>query len=135
VARTWDARLGRRACVESIDNAQVQGVAAGQNMAGKDTLAAAVPFFWSDQYDKKLQSVGHVGEFDRVVVRGSIAERAFVAFHLVEGRLAFAVGVNRMQEIGTAKKLIAAGAAVDAAQLEDPAFDLGTLVPKRDAPA
>ncbi|AKF02951.1 NAD(P)/FAD-dependent oxidoreductase [Sandaracinus amylolyticus] len=130
VARAWDRRLGRRVCVESIDNAQTQAVVAATRAVGKDAAHATVPFFWSDQYDLKLQSVGHVGDFDRVVVRGSIEERAFVAFHLEQGVLRFAIGVNRLQELGATKKLIAAGASVPDAVLADADASLAEWVPK-----
>ncbi|MDQ3031748.1 MAG: FAD-dependent oxidoreductase [Myxococcota bacterium] len=132
VARGWDPRLGRRACVESIDNAQSQAVAAANNVAGKETTFAPVPFFWSDQYDLKLQSVGHVTEHDHVVFRGSIEERAFVAFHLRGGKLAYAIGVGRLKEIGAAKKLIAADVEVSAEALADESVALGDLLPARD---
>lgn len=127
VARWVDPRVGRRVCVESIDNAQSQAVAAASNAAGKETPYAPVPFFWSDQYELKLQSVGHVGAYDRVVVRGSIEERAFVAFHLAGEKLAFAIGVNRLKEIGAAKKLIAAGVAVAPEALADESVSLAEL--------
>ncbi|UJR84650.1 NAD(P)/FAD-dependent oxidoreductase [Sandaracinus amylolyticus] len=130
VARAWDRRLGRRVCVESIDNAQTQAVVAATHAVGKDAVHATVPFFWSDQYDLKLQSMGHVGTFDRLVVRGSIEERAFVAFHLEGGALRFAIGVNRLQELAAAKKLIAAGASVPEAVLEDVDASLAEWVPK-----
>ena len=130
VARAWDRRLGRRVCVESVDNAQTQAVVAATHAVGKDAAHDTVPFFWSDQYDLKLQSVGHVGDFDRVVVRGSLEERAFVAFHLREGALRFAIGVNRLQELAAAKKLIAAGVSITPELLADPETKLSELVPK-----
>jgi 3-phenylpropionate/trans-cinnamate dioxygenase ferredoxin reductase subunit len=130
VTRFWDPRLGKRTCVESIDNAQNQGVAAAQNALGKDTVYAPIPFFWSDQFDLKLQSVGYVGAFDEVVYRGSVEGRAFVAFHLREDRLAFAIGVNRLQELAAAKKIIAAGMTVSREALRDESVSLGELAPK-----
>src|SRR5450432_2702744 len=87
-----------------------------------------VPYFWSDQFDLKLQSVGHVGAFDRVVARGSVPERKFIAFHLAGDQVRFAVGVNRLKEIGAAKKLIAQCVPVTDAALADEAFPLATLL-------
>lgn len=130
VARAFDRRLGRRVCVESVDNAQTQAVVAATHAAGKPASHDTVPFFWSDQYDLKLQSVGHVTDFDRVVVRGSIEERAFVAFHLSAGALRFAIGVNRLQDLAAAKKLIAVGAQIAPELLADPDTKLAELVPK-----
>ncbi len=131
VARWWSERVSAHVTVESIDNAQYQSTAVAKNIMGKETLYDPVPFFWSDQYDLKLQSVGHVGPYDEVVYRGSVPERAFCAFHLRAGKLAFAIGVGRLQELGAAKKLIAAGVEVTAAELGDEAFDLKGKVPKK----
>lgn len=135
VASAWHPALRRRLRIESVDNAQNQAVAVAANVLGKRTPYAPVPFFWSDQYDLKMQSVGHVGEHDRVVFRGSIPARAFVAFHLLGDRLAFTIAVGRMKENAAAKKLIAAGVPVRDEQLADDTFDLGTLVPAKVAAA
>jgi hypothetical protein len=70
--------------------------------------------------------------YDDVVFRGSTKDRAFVAFHLDRGRLAFAVGVNRLKEIGGAKKLIGARVPVDREKLGDESVSLATLLPKSD---
>jgi len=131
VARWWSETAGAHVMVESIDNAQYQSTAAAKNIVGKETLYDPVPFFWSDQYDLKLQSVGHVGDYDEVVYRGSVADRAFCAFHLEDGKLAFAVGVNRLKEIGAAKKLIAAGVELTAAELADEEVNLKAKIPKK----
>jgi 3-phenylpropionate/trans-cinnamate dioxygenase ferredoxin reductase subunit len=129
VARFWDPRLKKRTWVESIDNAQNQAVVAANNTMGKGATYAPIPFFWSDQYDLKMQSVGYVEAYDRVVYRGSIDERAFAAFHLREGVLKFAIGVNRMKEIAGAKKLVAAGCSLDVEALADEGVALHTLLP------
>jgi len=127
VARTWSGALDRHVCVESIDNAQTQAIAVAQNLLGNDTAHAAVPFFWSDQYDLRLQSVGHVTDFDQIVFRGSVEDRKFAAFHLAKGTLRFTVAVNRLKEIGISKKLIASGVEVPAVALADESFNLASL--------
>lgn len=131
VARWWSESVGAHVLVESIDNAQHQASAAANNIVGKATIHDPVPFFWSDQYDLKLQSVGHVGPYDEVVFRGSVEERTFAAFHLRGDQLAFMVGVDRLQEIGVAKKLIAAAVPLTARELADEAFDLRAKVPEK----
>ncbi len=128
VARGPSKKLGRHVIVESVDNAQTQGTTAVHNLLGKSEEHETVPFFWSDQFDLKLQSVGHVGPFDTVVYRGSVSARAFIAFHLLEGKLQFAIGVNRLKEIAGAKKLIAADVSVTRAALEDETVGLATLL-------
>ena len=62
--------------------------------------ASAEPFeeahwFWSDQYEHSLQSTGRMGAFDAVVLRGSLAERSFSAFSLVDGRIQGVISLNR----------------------------------------
>lgn len=128
VARGPSSKLGRHVIVESVDNAQTQGTTVVHNMLGKIEVHDTVPFFWSDQFDLKLQSVGHVGPFDSVVYRGSVETPAFVAFHLLDGKLQFAIGVNRLKEIAAAKKLIAADQTVSPIALADEAVGLGTLL-------
>ncbi len=128
VARGPSRKLGRHVIVESVDNAQTQGTCVVANLLGEDEEHDTVPFFWSDQYDLKLQSVGHVGPYDSVVYRGSVEARAFVAFHLLEGKLQFAIGVNRLKEIAGSKKLIAADVPVTRAALEDDAVPLASLL-------
>lgn len=120
---------GRHVIVESVDNAQTQGVCVVASLLGKPEVHDTVPFFWSDQFDLKMQSVGHVQEYDRVVVRGSMEARAFVAFHLRAGKLAFAIGVNRLKEIAGAKRLIASGVDVSPEKLADDTVPLATLLP------
>jgi 3-phenylpropionate/trans-cinnamate dioxygenase ferredoxin reductase subunit len=122
---------GKHVIVESVDNAQTQGTCVVANMLGKPEEHDTVPFFWSDQYDLKMQSVGHVAEHDRLVVRGSMEARAFVAFHLRNGKLAYAIGVNRLKEIAGSKKLIAAGVEVSADALADESIALSTLLPAK----
>lgn len=119
VTRWWSEAHGRHMCVESVDNAQTMASHIAENALGGDSVYAPVPFFWSDQYDLKLQIVGHVGAYDQVVIRGSLEDRKLTAFHLREGRLAFAVGVNRLNEMGISRKLISSGAVLDPALLAD----------------
>lgn len=120
VAAYFCPPLGRHVRVESVDNAQLQAMTVAKNIVGQDDTYAPVPFFWSDQYDLKLQSVGLVTEdYDRVVFRGSVDERTFIAFHLKDNRIQFAVGVNRLKEINVAKRLVASGATVSPETLAD----------------
>ncbi len=134
VARFWSVDANGHVAVESVDNAQMMAAVAADDMLGKHATHATVPYFWSDQYDLKLQSVGFVGDFDRVVYRGSTApnesgKRAFAAFHMVGSKLRFFVGVNRLKEMAAAKRIIAAGIDVEDAKLADESFVLGSLVP------
>jgi 3-phenylpropionate/trans-cinnamate dioxygenase ferredoxin reductase subunit len=131
VARFFHPRLGRHVMVESVDNAQTQSITAVGNMMGKSDVFSPVPFFWSDQFDLKLQSVGAVDDYDRVVFRGSVAERAFAAFLLRGAHVTGVIGVNRLKEIAAAKKLISASIPVVDAMLADPEVPMSKLFEPR----
>lgn len=122
--------LGRRVRLESVQNAMEQARVAAANMLGAQNRYANVPWFWSDQYDLKLQMVGMSGGYDQVVLRGDPAGRSFGAFYLKEGVLIACDMVSRLKEFMVAKKLVAAKIKPDAAVLADESVDLKTLVPE-----
>lgn len=129
----WPYHLtGERVRLEHEDNALRQGEAAGRNMLGvpeRRRSYTPVPYFWSDQYDLKLQYVGHTHTWDKVVLRGSTRENNFVAFYLDQGRLRAALAVNRVRDVAPLKRLIAADLALDPAALADDAVTLKSLLP------
>jgi 3-phenylpropionate/trans-cinnamate dioxygenase ferredoxin reductase subunit len=84
-----------RVRVEHFNNAEKQGRAAARSMLGSTSPYAYIHSFWSDQYEHKLEYVGHVTKWDEFVVRGSLEERRLVGFYLQEGRLGAAVGLDR----------------------------------------
>jgi 3-phenylpropionate/trans-cinnamate dioxygenase ferredoxin reductase component len=84
-----------RVRVEHYNNAEKQGRAAGRSMLGSDAPYDYIHSFWSDQYEDKLEYVGHAARWDAFVVRGSLEERRLVGFYLLDGRLCAAVGLNR----------------------------------------
>lgn len=120
--------LGRRLRLESVPNAIEQGRIAAASIAGKPVPYTAVPWFWSDQYDLKLQMVGISEGYDQIVIRGDMAAHSFCAFYLKDGVVISADGVNRPQEFTLAKKLVAERVRADAAQLADERFPLKSLV-------
>jgi 3-phenylpropionate/trans-cinnamate dioxygenase ferredoxin reductase component len=122
------AFLGRNVRLESVQNAMEQGRAAARNLLGKNEPYRTVPWFWSDQYDLKLQMVGLSGTHDRMVLRGDPATaRNFAVFYLKDGRLIAADTVSRPQEFMFAKKLVAEGAVIDPAQLADESVPMKSL--------
>ncbi|MEM5388770.1 FAD-dependent oxidoreductase [Paraburkholderia phymatum] len=114
----------RRMRLESVPNALEQARVAAANMIGKPAAYSAVPWFWSDQYDLKLQMVGLSEGFDQFVVRGAMEKDRFVAFYLREGVVISADAVNRPQEFMVAKRLVAERVKVDAARLIDESSSL-----------
>ena len=118
--------LGRRLRLESVPNAMEQSRVAAANMAGGAKPYAAMPWFWSDQYDLKLQIVGFPEADDVRVLRGDPDADRFTAFYLRTGVLMAAEAVNSAREFMAARQLI--GKPVDARQLADADVDLRTIV-------
>lgn len=109
----------RRLRLESVPNATDQAKSAAASICGKDVEYKSLPWFWSDQYDLKLQIAGLSQGYDQVVIRGDRDNRNFAAFYLQEGKLISADCVNRPQEFMISKRLIADQVPVDAERLAD----------------
>lgn len=119
--------------VEHFDNAMKMGQAAAQNMLGGTRVFDDPHWFWSDQYDSQIQMAGFAPTWDRMVVRGSLAERSFCAFLLDNaGVLRSTVSVDWKRDVRRSFKLIQGEVAPDPAALADPDVDLRTLVPAAD---
>lgn len=117
----------RRLRLESVPNALEQARAAAAALVGKAPAARPAPWFWSDQYDLKLQMVGLSQGHDACVIRGDVAARKFVAFYLRDGVVIAADAVNSAADFVMAKRLVGAAARLGAAQLVDEAVPLKTL--------
>lgn len=120
---------GRRMRLESVPNAIEQAKVAAANMAGGDVVYDAVPWFWSDQYDVKLQTVGVSEGADRTVVRGDPDAPKFSVWYLQNGRLLAVDAINDPAAFAVSKRLIAAKGVIDAKSLADPGTDLKSLIP------
>ncbi len=114
--------------LESVQNAIDQAKHAALAMVGKHTPYGEVPWFWSDQYDLKLQIAGLAKHGDRIVVRGVPASRKFAAFHLREGRVAAVEAVNAAPEYIVGRKLIADRAHVPPERLADTTIPMKNIV-------
>jgi len=114
VARWPNPRYGEVMRGEHWDNAVQQGVHAARRLLQPDEEAtpfAPVPWFWSDQYDRKVQLAGRPHPDDEVrVVAGSTAEHRFAAFYGRDGRFNAALGMNRPRQVMQSKGLLEAGA-------------------------
>ena len=126
--RLPSALYGRSLRLESVPNALEQARAAAAAICGKPRVYDPVPWFWSDQYDLKLQTVGLSPGHDQVVLRGDPASRAFSALYLAGGRLIAADCINRPADFMVAKRLVGARAEVSAALLADEALPLKSLL-------
>ena len=119
--------LGRRLRLESVHNAQEQAKIAAATICGKLEPYAQIPWFWSDQYDLKLQIVGLSGNHDQVVLRGDPEERSFAAFYMAGDRLIAVDAINKAREFMLSKKLIAQGARIDPEILADTSIEFKEL--------
>ncbi len=113
--------------LESVQNAIDQAKHAALAMVGKPTPYDEVPWFWSDQYDLKLQIAGLAKPGDRIVLRGDPAARKFAVFHLRDGAVAAVEAVNAAPEYLIGRKLIADGAPVAPERLADTAIPMKNI--------
>ena len=117
VARWTNPRYGESMRVEHWDNAVQQGAHVARRLLATDEEAepfAPVPWFWSDQYDRKLQLAGWIRPDDEVrVVNGSTDEHRFVAFYGTGDRFSAVLGMNRPRHLMQAKMLLDDGASWD----------------------
>ena len=116
IARWPNSRFGEVMRVEHWENAQDQGAHAARRLLGHVEPYTPVPWFWSDQYDRKIQLAGRSSADDEVrVVDGSIDERRFVAIYGRGGRVVGVLGMNRPRVVMQYRQLIADGASWEAA--------------------
>ena len=127
--------FGGRVRLESVQNATDQGRVAAATLAGRDSVHDSVPWFWSDQYDAKLQMVGTSAGHDRHVQRGDPAGGKFSIFYFKEGRLIGADSIGAPLDHLTARKLLAAGAPLTPEQAGDLGIDLRDLAATQPPPA
>jgi len=114
--------------LESVQNATEQAKSAAAALLGREREFTATPWFWSDQYDVKLQIAGLTAGADEVVTRGEPAAGKFSAFYYRAGRLVAVDSINQPAEHMTARKLLDKGVSPSPAQAADTAFALGTLL-------
>jgi 3-phenylpropionate/trans-cinnamate dioxygenase ferredoxin reductase subunit len=120
--------LDRKLRLESVPNALEQARTVAAAITGKPLPPVTPPWFWSDQYELKLQMVGISDGYDEVVVRGEPENSSFIAFYLKEGRILSADSVNRLADFMVAKRLVAAKRVIPAAELSDTAKPLKALL-------
>jgi len=125
--------VGRRIRLESVHNAIEQAKAAARTLTGQPRAFADVPWFWSDQYDLKLQIAGLALDYDATVVRGDMESGSFSIYYLRGGRPIAVDSVNNPREFMRAKTLLAARPAIPAAAIADTGTDLEAYLPSRGA--
>lgn len=120
---------GRTIRLESVQNATDQAKTAAATLCGKEKPYNALPWFWSDQYDLKLQIAGLSQGFDEVIIRGDIqSSRTFAVFYLKDNAVIAVDAVNKPQEFMFGKKLITNKIKVDRSKLADESISIKELV-------
>ncbi len=126
-----------RVRVEHFNNAEKQGAAAARSMLGSTAPYDYLHSFWSDQYEHKIEYVGHVTRWDEFVVRGRADEGQLIGFYLVDGVVRAAVGLDRGGdpeldhdgEMAACARLVAVRARPAPGVLADEHTDLSSLAP------
>ncbi len=99
-------KLNRRLRLESVHNAMEQSKTVASSVMGNKTSYNQMPWFWSDQYDHKLQIVGLSGDHDEVLIRGNKEESKFMLFYLKGEELIAVDAVNNPKEFLICRKLV-----------------------------
>jgi len=120
-------RYGRRVRLESVDNAVEQAKTAAANICGRPARHEHVPWFWSDQYDVKLQIAGLSDGYDQTVVRGDPESGSFALYYFAGGELLAVDAVNSMRDFMTGKKWLADRKRPDPQLVADCSVDLKTI--------
>ncbi|MGH2445672.1 MAG: NAD(P)/FAD-dependent oxidoreductase [Candidatus Limnocylindria bacterium] len=119
VAAAWHPRFGRHLRIEHWDNAKRQGRAAAANILGANEPYDRMPYFYSDQFDLGMEYRGYAPEWGRVVVRGDLARREFLAFWINDGRIVAAMNANVWDSGKELNRLVASEERVDPSRLGD----------------
>ena len=119
-AAWWSPRFGRRLRVEHWDTALNAPEAVAANLLGGERAYDAVPYFWSEQFGRMVQYAGHHPAGDTTVWRGDPDSGPWSLCWLAGERLVAILTVDRPRDLLQGRRLIAAGAAVDAGRLADP---------------
>ncbi|PXW97651.1 3-phenylpropionate/trans-cinnamate dioxygenase ferredoxin reductase subunit [Sphaerotilus hippei] len=113
--------------LESVQNATEQAKSAAAALLGQARPFTTTPWFWSDQYDRKLQMAGLSGGAEAWALRGELGGASFSVWHYRAGRLVAVDAVNAPRDHLQARRLLDAGLTPTPAQVEDAGFDLGSL--------
>ncbi len=115
--------------VESVQNANDQATCVAKAICGDAQPYHAFPWFWSNQYDLKLQTAGLSVGYDTAILRGDPAARSFSVIYLKAGRMIAIDCVNMVKDYVQGRKLVEAGASRDPARLGDATLPLKELLP------
>jgi NADPH-dependent 2,4-dienoyl-CoA reductase/sulfur reductase-like enzyme len=124
VAAAWHPRYGRHIRVEHWDNAIQQGKTVAANILGANEPYARTPYFYSDQFDLGMEYRGFAPQWGKVVVRGDLVKREFLAFWLADDRVVAAMNANQWDDGEALQRLVESEERVDLSRLGDPSVPL-----------
>jgi 3-phenylpropionate/trans-cinnamate dioxygenase ferredoxin reductase subunit len=105
--------------LESVHNAIEQGKTVASTILGKKIPYDQVPWFWSDQYNLKLQIAGLISDYDDYIIRGERDEDSFAVFYLKDGKICASDCINRAAEHMVSRKIISEGISLEPEKLVD----------------
>jgi 3-phenylpropionate/trans-cinnamate dioxygenase ferredoxin reductase component len=114
--------------LESVQNANDMATTVAKAITSEEVPYHAVPWFWSNQYDLKLQTVGLSTGFDQAIVRGDMAARSFSVVYMRDGAVIALDCVNAIKDYVQGKALVVNGTRADPAALADASVPLKTLL-------
>jgi 3-phenylpropionate/trans-cinnamate dioxygenase ferredoxin reductase subunit len=120
--------LNTRLRLESVHNAMEQSKTVANTIMGNKEPYDQVPWFWSDQYDHKLQLVGISGDHDEVVMRGLESEQKFLLFYLKNSELIAVNAINSSKEFLICRKLVANKVKISSDVIKDQSVNLNDLL-------
>ena len=120
--------LNKKIRLESVHNAMEQSKTVASSIINKSLAYNQIPWFWSDQYDHKLQIVGLSGDHDKVIMRGDMSEAKFMLFYTKDENLIAVDAVNNSKEFLICKKLVANKVTIKADEISNPDTNLNDLI-------
>jgi apoptosis-inducing factor 3 len=106
IASYPDARTGEKRRIEHWRTAEQQGRVAAHNIAGRKTRFDGVPFFWTRQFDLGLDYIGYARKWDEIIWDGDVAERNFLAYYVLDGKVVAVAGMERNREMAALEELM-----------------------------
>ena len=120
--------LNKKIRLESVHNAMEQSKTVASSIINQSIAYNQIPWFWSDQYDHKLQIVGLSGDHDKVIIRGDMSEAKFMLFYTKDDKLIAVDAVNNSKEFLICKKLVANKVTIKPDEISNPATNLNDLI-------
>ena len=120
--------LNKKIRLESVHNAMEQSKTVASSIINKSIEYNQIPWFWSDQYDHKLQIVGLSGEHDKVIMRGDMSDAKFMLLYTKDEKLIAVDAVNNSKEFLICKKLVANKVTIKPDEISNPDTNLNDLI-------